>query len=239
MSVNFEELDYRQTRLGELILRRRRDPLLDVEVFEVKLNDDFLMSSLFTVAEIELARLGLAALDNTSLDVVVGGLGLGYTAHAVLEDSRVRTLIIIEALPEVIEWHQRGLVPLGLQLSSDQRCHFIHGDFFKLASSTLQGFDSRLPGQRYHAILLDIDHSPRHVLHPDHAVFYQADGLRNLKSHLHDKGVFAMWSNDQPDKDFMKILAEVFPKTESHVVKFQNPYQECEATATIYVACAS
>ena len=239
MSINFEELDYRQTRLGELILRRRRDPLLAVEVFEVKLNDDFLMSSLFTVAEIELARLGLAALDNASLDVVAGGLGLGYTAHAVLEDPRVRTLTIIEALPEVIEWHQRGLVPLGSQLSSDERCHFIHGDFFKLASSTSQGFDPQFPGQRYHAILLDIDHSPRHVLHPDHAVFYKVDGIRNLKSHLHDEGVFAMWSNDQPEKDFMKILAEVFPKTESHVVKFQNPYQGCEATATIYVACAS
>lgn len=48
----------------------------------MKLGDEFLMSSLFTAAEQELATLGLAALDRDELDVVVGGLGLGYTAGA-------------------------------------------------------------------------------------------------------------------------------------------------------------
>ena len=46
----------------------------------MKLGDEFLMSSLFTEAEIQLARLGLAALDDSgenTLDIVVGGLGLG------------------------------------------------------------------------------------------------------------------------------------------------------------------
>ena len=69
------------------------------------------MSSRFTVAEIELARLGLAALGRADLDVVVGGLGLGYTAQAVLEHPRVRSLIVVDALAEVIEWHQQGLLP--------------------------------------------------------------------------------------------------------------------------------
>ena len=131
MSLSFEELDYRRTHLGELILRRRRVPSLgDTEVFEVKLDDAFLMSSLFNTGEIALAELGLAGLDPAQLDVVVGGLGLGYTAGAALDQPRVRSVLVIEALAEVIDWHQRGLVPLGLKLTADQRCRLINDDSF-------------------------------------------------------------------------------------------------------------
>src|SRR4051812_36307410 len=113
MSLYFEELDFRPTPMGALSLRRRRQLSTGIDVYEIKLGDEFLMSSLFTVAEIALARLGLGALQRTALDVVVGGLGLGYTAQAVLEDKRVRSLVVVDALPEVIEWHERGLLPLG------------------------------------------------------------------------------------------------------------------------------
>ena len=108
MSVNFEELDFRPTPMGVLSLRRRRQLSTGIDIYEIKLGDEFLMSSLFTVAEIALARLGLAALRANDLDVVVGGLGLGYTAQAVLENPRVRSLIVVDALAEVIEWHERG-----------------------------------------------------------------------------------------------------------------------------------
>ena len=87
MTLEFEELDYQKTPLGEISLRRRVEPRLEGEIlYEVKLGDEFLMSSLFTHAEIQLARLGLAALEDAGLDIVVGGLGLGYTAVAALED---------------------------------------------------------------------------------------------------------------------------------------------------------
>src|SRR6185369_1086148 len=110
----FEELDYQPTPIGAVSLRRRHDPHFNTEVYEIKIDDDFLMSSLFTVGEVELARLGLAACAGTDLDVVVGGLGLGYTALTVLEDSRVRSLVVVEALDAVIGWHRRGLVPAGV-----------------------------------------------------------------------------------------------------------------------------
>src|SRR5476651_33798 len=125
MSVNFEELDFRPTPMGVLSLRRRRSLSSGLDIFEIKLGDEFLMSSQFTVPEIELARLGLAALNRTNLDVVVGGLGLGYTAQAVLENAGVRSLIVVDALAEVIEWHQQGLIPLGRQLTDDPRCRLI------------------------------------------------------------------------------------------------------------------
>src|SRR5258708_2010784 len=87
MSVYFEELDFRPTPMGVLSLRRRRSLTTGADIFEIKLGDEYLMSSAFTSAEIELARLGLAALACADLDVVVGGLGLGYTAVAALENS--------------------------------------------------------------------------------------------------------------------------------------------------------
>ena len=104
MSLSFEELDFRPTAMGVLSLRRRRLPATEIDIYEIKLGDEYLMSSRFTAAEIELARLGLAALPREKhLDVVVGGLGLGYTVVAVLENPSVRSLIVVDALSEVIE----------------------------------------------------------------------------------------------------------------------------------------
>ncbi|MEV8547862.1 spermidine synthase [Streptomyces sp. NPDC051572] len=235
MGLRFEEIDWQQTPIGEISLRRRRHPVSGDDVYEVKLGDEFLMSSLFTTGEIALTELALAELPDTELDVAVGGLGLGYTAQAVLDDPRVRTLVVIDALAEVIDWHQRGLVPLGAALSSDARCRLLHGDFFALAASPC-GLDPKEPGRRFHAILLDVDHSPRHVLHPRHAALYQPAGLRALAGHLHPGGVFALWSNDPPDAQFTSALTEVFAQTAAHVVAFDNPLQGGTSTNTVYLA---
>ena len=135
LSLYFEELDYRPTPIGALSLRRRRELSLGVDVFEIKLGDQYLMSSLFTASEIALARLGLAELSGQRLDVVVGGLGLGYTAQAVLEHAAVESLLVVEALDAVIDWHQTGLLPLGPALTKDPRCRFVSGDLFALAAS--------------------------------------------------------------------------------------------------------
>src|SRR6202790_4146661 len=147
MSVNFEELDFRPTPMGTLSLRRRRSLTTGLDIYEIKLGDEFLMSSAFTTAEIDLARLGLAALAPTDLDVVAGGLGLGYTALAVLENPQVRSLIVVDALAEVIEWHQQGLLPLGKQLTNDRRCDLVNADFFAMADSA-NGFDCKSPGRQ-------------------------------------------------------------------------------------------
>jgi spermidine synthase len=235
MSSNFEELDYQQTELGELILRRRRMLSLGgAEVFEIKLGDSFLMSSLFTKVEIALAELALAELPGDKLDVVVGGLGLGYTARAALENPAVKSVVVIEALPAVIGWHRRGLAPLGAQLTADPRCRFVHGDFFKLANSP--SLDPENPGKRFHAILLDIDHSPRSLLDQRHQLFYEAEGLRQVAAHLYPGGVFAMWSDDPPEEKFLQALDVAFAETRAHIVTFYNPLLECDAASTVYIA---
>jgi spermidine synthase len=232
VTARFEELAWSRTPIGEISLRRRLDPRLKIDVYEVKIDDEFLMSSLFTVAEEELARLGLAARAGDHLDVVVGGLGLGYTARTALADPRVRSLLVVEAVGEVIAWHERGLLPFASGLATDPRCRFAEADFFALAASP-EGFDA---GRRFDAILLDVDHSPRHVLAPANAELYTPAGLRRLAAHLHEGGVFALWSDDPPDAAFEAALAEVFPTWRSHVVSFANPLTGGESANTVYVA---
>ena len=234
MQDTFEELDYCRTALGELVLRRRTEPKLGIEVTEVKLGDEFLMSSLFTAGEVALANLGIARLGSGPLDIVVGGLGLGYTAAAVLAHESVRSLLVIEALEPVIGWHRRGLLPLGSVLCSARRCEIALGDFFALAAS--QAIDPRRPGRLVHGIFVDIDHSPRHVLSAGNASFYEPDGLRSLAAHLHPGGVFALWSDDAPDEPLMRNLEEVFTGCEARVVEFPNPLLATTASCTIYLA---
>lgn len=237
MKPLFEELDFRPTPLGDLILRRRRMVMLDnLIVYEVLLGNGYLMSSLFHEVEEALADLGLAAVTGEKLQIVVGGLGLGYTAAAALRDPRVSELLVIDALEPVINWHRRGLVPLGAVLTQDQRCRLIHGDFFALAAMPQPGFDPTHLGRQFHAILLDIDHSPRNLLDERNAAFYSTAGLQKLAAQLLPGGIFALWSDDAPDENFLSRLAEVFETPQARIVKFHNPLLEKNSASTVYLA---
>jgi spermidine synthase len=232
----FEELDFQPTPLGDLALRRRTVAALeDAEVYEITLGGGFLMSSLFTAVEIALADLALTGRDGP-LDVVVGGLGLGYTAQAALKYPAVRSLAVVEFLAPVVEWHRRGLVPLGLALTFDPRCRFLHEDFFARAADHVMGFDPAMPGAKWHAVLLDIDHSPSNLLDEANAAFYRPDGLRRLAAQLHPGGIFAMWSDGPPDDEFLHSLREVFPAARAETVRFPNPLLEEESSSTVYLA---
>ncbi len=234
MSARFEELAWSPTPIGEVSLRRRREPVTGVDIFEVKLGEEFLMSSMFTVAEIEVARLALARLSGSPLDVAVGGLGLGYTARAVLEDDRVREVVVVDALEPVIDWHRRGLVPVGPVLTADPRCRFVLGDFFTMNAGA--GFDPVAPDRVFDAVVVDIDHSPQHLLADGGGGFYGVDGTRRLAGHLRAGGVYSLWSNDPPDDAYLAVLAEVFTHVAAEVVSFPNPLQDRAATNTVYLA---
>ena len=113
MSENFEELDYRPTPMGELSLRRRWRPAVRYRSLRGQARRRVPHVEPVHGRPRSLSPLGLAALPRAELDVVVGGLGLGYTARRCSSKPRVRSLIVVDALGEVIEWHERGLVPLG------------------------------------------------------------------------------------------------------------------------------
>ncbi|WP_402469902.1 spermidine synthase [Isoptericola aurantiacus] len=231
MPLRFEELDFQDTPMGEISLRRRFDPAARRDVYEVRLGDEYLMSSLFVVAEEALATLALDLLDapdDAALRVMVGGLGLGYTACAALADPRVADLTVIEYSGPVLDWHRRELLPDTAGLATDPRCTLVQDDFFARVAAA--------PGTRYDAILLDVDHTPRHVLHPNHAAFYEPAGLRAMAAHLTEGGVFALWSDDPPDEEFQASLGEVFAEHSAHLVPFANPITGGESSNTVYLA---
>jgi hypothetical protein len=85
------------------------------------------------------------------------------------------------------------------------------------------------------AVLLDIDHSPRHLLHPDHAVLYDRRGLGSLAARLRPGGAFGLWSDDPPDEPFLVEMRTVFSTVRAHTVRFANPYTGGTSANTVYV----
>ncbi len=236
MSLNFEELDFQHTPIGDISLRRRRmSQFPDQDIYEVKLGNEFLMTSIFHESETQLSKLALEKISTENLNVVVGGLGLGYTAAAALEDPRVKSLTIVEYLEPVINWHKRKIVPVGGLLVGDSRCSFIQGDFFALARDFEKGFNAS-SFEKKDLILLDIDHTPSHVLHESNRRFYTEEGLNELKGHLTPDGIFGLWADGRPDPDFTKHLKQVFATAEDHAVEFNNPLTKGTSICSVYLA---
>ena len=222
-----EELDYRATAMGPLILRRRWVAAIDADVVEVILGEEHLMSSLFTVGETQLATLGLEWARGDALRVLIGGLGLGYTAKAALDDPRVGQVEVVDVQAAVIDWQRQGLTPMGRTLADDPRCRLTHADFFQRFDGARGGWD---------VVLLDIDHSPSRWLAPNHEVFYGEVTLHRMRDSLVDEGVFALWSDDPPDTDFLSRLESVFSQVDAPVVAFDNPLTGKPSHCTIYRA---
>ncbi len=166
--------------------------------------------------------------------MLVGGLGLGYTAVAALDDPRVSSLTVVDALAAVIGWHQQRLVPAAAALVDDARTRLVEADFFAVAAHPGEGVPGA-PGRTYDVVLVDIDHSPRHTLAAAHGGFYSTAGLRQLRRLLHPGGVFALWSDDPPDDEFVATLGAVFDEVQAHVVTFPNPLTGGEASNSVYV----
>lgn len=233
----FEEIDQQDSPIGPISLRRRRIPAFsDQDIYEVKLGDEFLMSSLFVRAEEALAELTLARLEREPLDVVVGGLGLGFTALAALKDPRIRDLLVVDYLQAVIHWHEQELAPNGAALNQDPRCRYVQGDFFAMALDPDTGLDPAKPGRKFDAVLLDIDHSPSDYLHQSNAAFYREEKLARAALKLKPGGFFALWSNEPPDDAFVKVLAQVFSKVDAEEVTFFNSLQNTLSSNSVYIA---
>ncbi|KRE42778.1 spermidine synthase [Knoellia sp. Soil729] len=228
--MKIRELDYADTPWGEISLRERWDPITERDVYEVKLGDDFLMSSQFTTGEEELSRIALAAVPGAGpLTVVVGGLGLGYTALAALEDGRVAELTVIEALPAVISWHERDLLPDTAGMAADPRVRLVRDDFFDVVRT---GRADRT----YDAVLVDIDHAPDWLLREDHGDLYTAEGFGRVGAMLTDDGVFALWSDEPPEPEVVQRMSVAFKHADAHVVPFPNPITGGHSSNTVYLA---
>lgn len=232
MTRRFEELAWADTDIGTVTLRRRWEPVTQQQIYEVKLDEAFLMSSLFTVAEEEMAKLALEMHPGEHVRVLVAGLGLGYTAIAALRHPQVETVVVIEALEPVIQWHRRELLPESVTLVRDPRTRLVRADFFAMIADTEAPPE---PEGLFDVVLVDIDHSPRLVLDPSHAPFYTAAGLGRLAGWLAADGVLALWSDDPPDGEFGMALDQVFTTSRPEIVTFPNPLTGGQSANTIYL----
>jgi len=174
---NLEILAYEDTPLGPLCLRRRE--LLSspgTVVTEVTLNHEFLMSSYHTASEVALAGFALEMHEGRELTVLVGGLGLGYTAHEALASPRVSRVLVLELLPQVVDWLEQELVPLASVLKADERFRTEIDDVFARLAAP--------PAERFDLILIDVDHAPDFPLSSANASFYTEEGVERASRHL-------------------------------------------------------
>ncbi|GHG81619.1 hypothetical protein [Comamonas sp. JC664] len=167
--------------VGEITLVRRGDEY----VFRVR--GQTLMSSRQHGSEEALAKAGCAGLaERSNARVLVGGLGFGYTARAVLDtlgpDGRVT---VAELLPVVVAWNRSHLAALAGAPLEDARVTVVEGDVGKHMARTAGAYD---------AILLDVDNGPSALTHPDNHGLYGRVGLAHAVQALRPGGVLGVWS---------------------------------------------
>jgi len=231
-----EILAFEQTDLGTLCLRRRRLPIDDELpggqpeqwVTEITLNHEFLMSSRHTDSEQALARLAIERLSGTGHHVLIGGLGLGYTAHAALAYPQVQSLVVLEYLPQVVDWLRGGLVPLSSSLNDEPRLTVRQSDVY----AYLLGAPVDPP---LAAILIDVDHSPADPLNSSSGQFYTVTGLNLAKRHLGSKGILALWSYAEHSPTF-EALQQVFRDVEAVPITYYNHHVQQSYTDWLYLA---
>lgn len=217
-TTNLDVLAYEKTPIGMIGLRRRElvaSP--GTIVTEITLDHTLLMSSDNTASERALAARALARHPGDGLRVLIGGLGLGYTAHEILGSPRVASVEVIELLPQVIDWVRSGLVPLSETLNAEKRLRIVEADVYALLLGE--------PERSFDLVLIDVDHSPEERLGEDNAPFYVEAGLRRARRHLAPGGTLGVWSFAE-SPPFLSALQAVFTRVDVEAVRFENRVTE-------------
>lgn len=166
-------------------------------VYTIRVDGLELMSSRAHGSEDALARLAMAEVRAARPNVLVGGLGMGFTLRAVLDVlPAAGGVVVAEILPEVVRWNQGPLAELAGSPLEDPRVELIEGDVARVIGARPTAFD---------AILLDVDNGPAALTLTDNDRLYQRDGLELTRRSLRPKGMLAVWSAG-PDPAFERAL---------------------------------
>ena len=191
-----EELGRATGGHGELVLRRRTTA--DGGHLELVVDGVFAMDDVDTSTERLLATEALRRVPGDRLSVLVGGLGLGWTAATALADRRVAAVDVVELQPALVGWAARGLLP-SLAGLSDRRLR-LRVDDVAAALGAATG--------RWDAVLLDVDNGPGFLVHAPNAALYRPPGLATALAALRPGGVLAIWSSD-PAPELVATLGEL------------------------------
>ncbi|HEY0888587.1 MAG TPA: hypothetical protein VGE38_03130 [Nocardioides sp.] len=175
-----DEIARAASERGELVLRRRYDGTL-----ELRANGVFVMDTAETSTERALATRALALVERPA-QVLVGGLGLGFTLEAVLADERVEHCTVVEIEPALVGWLRDGTVPHGPALLADPRAEVVVSD----VAVALR----RSAPAAYDLVLLDVDNGPGYLVHDANAGLYQAPALTDARRATRAGGQVVVWS---------------------------------------------
>jgi len=145
--------------------------------------------------------------------VLVGGLGMGFTARAALEafpDARVQ---VVEIEARVVDWNRRWLAPLAGHPLDDPRLDVLVDDLANVIEGAAVGADHG----RFDVILLDVDNGPEALSRRRNARLYSSGGLTRTARALRLDGLVAYWSAG-PDDAFGKRLVRAMERVETHRV---------------------
>jgi spermidine synthase len=185
---------------GEVVLLERHDDGAGPVVLELRVNGVFVMDTRETSSEQAMARVALAEVVEPRA-VLVGGLGLGYTAHAVLADRRVERLVVVEVEDAIVGWMRDGTVPHGPALLADERLHVVTADIREAVVEALPA--------SYDLVLLDVDNGPGYLVHDSNAEVYGGGFLRTLAAVVRPGGAVVVWSAAR-SAELADALTEVF-----------------------------
>lgn len=197
--MEYVEVARAESERGELVLRERREETAP-PVLELRANGVFVMDTLETSSERALAAAALEQVPDPGR-VLVGGLGLGFTMHEVLADSRVRTCAVAEIESALVGWMRDGTVPHGPEMLADARLRLRVGD---VADALTEA-----PSESYDLVLLDVDNGPGHLVHAGNARLYRTAFLRSCRDALRAGGALVIWSAEE-STGLARTMREVF-----------------------------
>ena len=198
--VEYVEVARAESERGELVLRERRPVDGGPTSLELRANGVFVMDTVEVSSERAMAQAALAAVEEPRA-VVVGGLGLGYTMHEVLADSRVEKCAVVEIEPALVDWMRAGLVPEGPALLADERVTVVVAD---VAAALAEAREAS-----YDLVLLDVDNGPGYLVHAANAALYEPPALADARRILRPGGALVVWSAAE-SADLEESLATVF-----------------------------
>ncbi|HEX5918399.1 MAG TPA: hypothetical protein VFY76_11120 [Nocardioides sp.] len=201
---------------GEVVLRRRTSGT-GADVLELRVNGVFVMDTLETTSEIELAAQALDLVEQPTA-VLVGGLGLGFTLQRVLADPRVERAVVVEIEEALVGWMRDGTVPHGPALLADTRASVVNADIAMAIAEARSTYD---------LVLLDVDNGPGYLVHERNEAVYEEEFLRRCRDVLGPGGVLVVWSASAAP-ELLASLRTVFGGAEeqAHDVLLQDRPEE-------------
>ena len=196
--TEYVEVARAESERGEVVLRRRIEERT-ADALELRVNGVFVMDTRETTTEMELAAAALEMVKDPR-DVVVGGLGLGFTLQRVLADHRVEQVKVVEIEEALVGWMRDGTVPHGPALLADKRVHIVNAGIVMAVAEAMSTYDM---------VLLDVDNGPGYLVHDGNADVYEHDFIANTKRILNPDGALVVWSAN-PAPELASVMEDVF-----------------------------